>query len=77
MAHLSELFALTDRGGPGRSRRTTSVCAASTCTRVRRYGACSTRVLPVVNENDTVADDEIRYGDNDRLAAPGVAPRGG
>ncbi len=27
------------------------------------------RVLPVVNENDTVADDEIRYGDNDRLAA--------
>ncbi len=26
-------------------------------------------VLPVVNENDTVADDEIRYGDNDRLAA--------
>ncbi|MFM7224307.1 MAG: glutamate 5-kinase [Actinomycetota bacterium] len=26
-------------------------------------------VLPVVNENDPVADDEIRYGDNDRLAA--------
>ncbi len=26
-------------------------------------------VLPVVNENDTVADDEIRYGDNDLLAA--------
>jgi glutamate 5-kinase len=26
-------------------------------------------VIPVVNENDTVADDEIRYGDNDRLAA--------
>ena len=25
--------------------------------------------VPVVNENDTVADDEIRYGDNDRLAA--------
>ena len=25
--------------------------------------------LPIVNENDTVADDEIRYGDNDRLAA--------
>lgn len=25
--------------------------------------------LPVVNENDTVATDEIRYGDNDRLAA--------
>jgi glutamate 5-kinase len=27
------------------------------------------RVLPVINENDTIADDEIRYGDNDRLAA--------
>jgi glutamate 5-kinase len=26
-------------------------------------------VIPVVNENDTIADDEIRYGDNDRLAA--------
>jgi glutamate 5-kinase len=26
-------------------------------------------VVPVVNENDTVADDEIRFGDNDRLAA--------
>jgi glutamate 5-kinase len=26
-------------------------------------------VVPVVNENDTIADDEIRYGDNDRLAA--------
>jgi glutamate 5-kinase len=26
-------------------------------------------MLPVVNENDTVATDEIRFGDNDRLAA--------
>lgn len=26
-------------------------------------------VLPVVNENDTVTDDEIRFGDNDRMAA--------
>ncbi|HEV3290346.1 MAG TPA: glutamate 5-kinase [Streptosporangiaceae bacterium] len=26
-------------------------------------------ILPVVNENDTVATDEIRFGDNDRLAA--------
>ncbi|MGB0411352.1 MAG: glutamate 5-kinase [Pikeienuella sp.] len=29
-----------------------------------KYGA-----VPIVNENDTVATDEIRYGDNDRLAA--------
>jgi len=26
-------------------------------------------VVPVVNENDAVADDEIRFGDNDRIAA--------
>jgi len=26
-------------------------------------------VVPVVNENDAVADDAIRYGDNDRIAA--------
>ncbi len=25
--------------------------------------------VPIVNENDTVASDEIRYGDNDRIAA--------
>ena len=25
--------------------------------------------MPVINENDTVATNEIRYGDNDRLAA--------
>ncbi|RKF17022.1 glutamate 5-kinase [Roseovarius spongiae] len=29
-----------------------------------RYGA-----VPIVNENDTIATDEIRYGDNDRMAA--------
>lgn len=26
-------------------------------------------VVPVINENDALADDEIRFGDNDRLAA--------
>jgi glutamate 5-kinase len=29
----------------------------------------SLRVIPIVNENDTVATAEIRFGDNDRLAA--------
>lgn len=29
----------------------------------------SMNVIAIVNENDTVATDEIRYGDNDRLAA--------
>jgi glutamate 5-kinase len=26
-------------------------------------------VVPVINENDAIADDELRFGDNDRLAA--------
>ncbi len=38
--------------------------ARATLQRLRELG-----VLAIVNENDTVADDEIRYGDNDRLAA--------
>jgi glutamate 5-kinase len=29
----------------------------------------ASRAIPVVNENDTVATSEIRYGDNDRLSA--------
>ena len=33
-------------------------------------------VVPIVNENDTVATDEIRYGDNDRLAAQVAAMAG-
>ncbi len=38
--------------------------ARSTVTTLLKLGA-----VPVVNENDTVATNEIRYGDNDRLAA--------
>ena len=30
---------------------------------------CAMRAVPIINENDTVATSEIRYGDNDRLAA--------
>ncbi|AXS38966.1 glutamate 5-kinase [Breoghania sp. L-A4] len=30
---------------------------------------CKLKAVPVINENDTVATSEIRYGDNDRLAA--------
>ena len=29
----------------------------------------SKNIIPIINENDTVATEEIRYGDNDRLAA--------
>ena len=33
------------------------------------------KIIPVINENDTVATEEIRYGDNDKLAARvGVNP---
>ncbi len=42
--------------------------ARSTLNRLLEMG-----VVPVVNENDAVTDDEIRYGDNDRIAAL-VAP---
>lgn len=38
--------------------------ARSTLTTLLKLGA-----IPVINENDTVATSEIRYGDNDRLAA--------
>ncbi|WP_092082078.1 glutamate 5-kinase [Poseidonocella sedimentorum] len=33
-------------------------------------------VVPIVNENDTIATDEIRFGDNDRLAAQVAATIG-
>ena len=38
-------------------------------TRATMETLLSLGVIPIVNENDTVATDEIRYGDNDRLAA--------
>lgn len=38
--------------------------ARSTLNTLLKFGA-----VPVINENDTVATSEIRYGDNDRLAA--------
>jgi len=46
------------------TRRTHYRNAQRTLYRLLRLG-----VIPIVNENDTVATDEIRFGDNDRLAA--------
>ncbi len=40
--------------------------ARNTLTTLLRLGA-----VPLINENDTVATDEIRFGDNDRLARAG------
>ncbi|WP_095590477.1 glutamate 5-kinase [Actibacterium ureilyticum] len=38
-------------------------------TRATLHTLLSLGVIPIVNENDTIATDEIRFGDNDRLAA--------
>ena len=46
------------------TRRTHYLNARRTLERLLELG-----ILPVVNENDTVATHEIRFGDNDRLAA--------
>jgi len=45
-------------------RRVHYLNAERTLTKLLELG-----VVPVVNENDTVVTDEIRFGDNDRLAA--------
>ena len=45
-------------------RRESAANAQRTLDRLRALG-----VVPIVNENDTVATGEIRFGDNDRLAA--------
>ncbi|MCC3265330.1 glutamate 5-kinase [Arthrobacter gengyunqii] len=45
-------------------RRTTHANANRAMERLLNFG-----VVPIVNENDTVASHEIRFGDNDRLAA--------
>ena len=51
---------------PARLRRCASqyLQARGTLLRLLELG-----VVPVVNENDAIADDEIRFGDNDRIAA--------
>src|SRR5699024_7960049 len=46
------------------SHRTRYLNARSTLLTLLSYG-----VVPVINENDTVVTDEIRFGDNDTLAA--------
>jgi glutamate 5-kinase len=45
-------------------RRRRWLNARATLDTLLAYGA-----IPIVNENDTVATEELRYGDNDRLAA--------
>jgi glutamate 5-kinase len=59
---LSVAQVLLTRGDTEERRRWLN--ARSTVDTLLRLGG-----VPVVNENDTVATEEIRYGDNDRLAA--------
>lgn len=46
------------------ARRSSYVNARNTLRRLLSWG-----IVPIVNENDTTATDEIRFGDNDVLAA--------
>jgi len=46
------------------NRRSTYLQARATLERLHELG-----VVPIINENDAIADDEIRIGDNDRIAA--------
>ncbi len=46
------------------SSRKTYINAKNTLSTLFSY-----KIIPVINENDTVATDEIRFGDNDNLAA--------
>ena len=46
------------------SARARYLNARNTLTTLLRYG-----VLPIINENDTVAVEEIKFGDNDNLSA--------
>lgn len=55
---------LTLHDTEGRGGRRTYLNARDTIERLLDLGA-----VPVVNENDSIATSEIRYGDNDRLAA--------
>ncbi|HSN43525.1 MAG TPA: glutamate 5-kinase [Propionibacteriaceae bacterium] len=71
MRHYTEMFAEYDtRVGQvlltvdDVTRESNYKNALRTLSRLLRLGA-----IPIVNENDTVATHEIRFGDNDRLAA--------
>ncbi|MEO0546959.1 MAG: glutamate 5-kinase [Pseudomonadota bacterium] len=55
---------LTLHDTEGSSGRRKYLNARDTINRLLAFGA-----VPVINENDTLATSEIRYGDNDRLAA--------
>lgn len=55
---------LTLKDTEGRASRRSYLNARDTVERLLAFGC-----VPVINENDTIATSEIRYGDNDRLAA--------
>ncbi len=73
--HLAEVWRAA-LGRHGRIAAQTLVTISDTETRRRWLNARETfatllslGAVPIINENDTVATEELRYGDNDRLAA--------
>ncbi|MEE8280033.1 MAG: glutamate 5-kinase, partial [Alphaproteobacteria bacterium] len=64
VAQVLLTFEDTGAGGMGKEERRRYLNARNTIDTLLRLGA-----VPVINENDTVATNEIRFGDNDRLAA--------
>ena len=56
------------RPDPADARRYRGAPPLPQCAR-HHLDAARDKAVPVINENDTVATTEIRYGDNDRLAA--------
>ena len=72
MHRYTEAFAahgVTRRPGAADRRRRHPARALPQRPAHPRPAARAAASLPIVNENDTVATDEIRFGDNDRLAA--------
>lgn len=61
---IASQILLTLNDTEGVSSRRTYLNARDTITHLLKLGS-----VPVINENDTIATSEIRYGDNDRLAA--------
>ncbi|MEE8559905.1 MAG: glutamate 5-kinase [Alphaproteobacteria bacterium] len=64
VAQVLLTFEDTGAHGMGKEERRRYLNARNTIDTLLRLGA-----VPVINENDTVATNEIRFGDNDRLAA--------
>ena len=57
------------RPGAAHPRRPGRPRALPECALHPAHACCALGVVPVINENDTVVNDEIKFGDNDTLGA--------